>query len=157
VIKTFIIGLPGTEVGVVHLYPSARYADREWAWVQMGICPFPEDDWDTLVGFPRHYRLLDKGYPAARFVLPVRDKMGWLLECQQRYRDFAGEGEVMLVDAFGTTEFHWQHFSDVYDAHTEMVMRWFRTLPDHRWEVKKAPSGDGAKVGELQGECRTDD
>lgn len=148
----FGIGLPKTGTMSLALalgrlgFTVEHNPKQRWADLYMGLYTWPDLP-DAAVHFgTRHYRRLEKSYPGSTYILTVRNKRDWLDSCEAQFRKeyvYDPMQELIRVDIFGTTDFDRDQFSDIYDAHFHLAMRFFDELPANRWLVMDVNEGWG--------------
>jgi len=97
------------------------------------------------------YKVLEQIYPAAKFVLTVRDIDDWLESCKLHWEAHpAGSGvptgkDLRRVFMYGIATFDKDVFRHVYGTHHADVMWWFKDKMD-KLLVMDICAGDGYEV-----------
>ncbi|BCG64114.1 MAG: hypothetical protein methR_P1880 [Methyloprofundus sp.] len=89
----------------------------------------------TDTPIPSFYQELDKEYPAAKFILTIRDMDSWLKSCKKQFNqksaDLQSEAQhALFFDLYGTTVFDEDKFKQGYLNFTNEVKAYFKDRPD---------------------------
>lgn len=105
--------------------------------------------WDALTDTPvvPYYKELERRYPAARFVLTVREMESWLASCKRhwgRYPATRQRGVAIRnrINIFGIANFDEEIFRRVYQVHYDDVM-WYFENKQEKLLVMNIVDGDG--------------
>jgi hypothetical protein len=144
--KVFGIGLSRTGTRTLNIalsilgYKSVHYpSDSEtFTRLMVGNFDIPQiscRDAVTDVQVARYFKQFDKQYPGSKFVLTVRDKVGWLISTRKHFSKPYISGKhvqahyqkyLLRMAMFGTVGWNEELFSDAYDEHVVAVERYFK-------------------------------